>query len=102
MTAADEVPGRPPRRRRSDAQANHERLLHVAEEFFAARGLDASLRVLAEEAHVGIGTLYRNFPSRLDLVRALRDRILADLKAGKTIPGASLLRGLPFLVVNRK
>jgi hypothetical protein len=34
--------------------------------------------------------------------RPLRDRILADLKAGQTIPGASLLRGLPFLVVNRK
>lgn len=79
MTAADEVPGRPPRRRRSDAQANHERLLQVAEEFFAARGLDASLRVLAEEAQVGIGTLYRNFPSRLDLVRALRDRILPEM-----------------------
>jgi hypothetical protein len=34
--------------------------------------------------------------------RPLRDRLLADLKAGQTIPGASLLRGLPFLVVNRK
>ena len=34
--------------------------------------------------------------------RPLRDRILADLKAGRTIAGASLLRGLPFLVVNRK
>jgi Siphovirus Gp157 len=34
--------------------------------------------------------------------RPLRDRILAALKAGQTIPGASLLRGLPFLVVNRK
>jgi hypothetical protein len=32
----------------------------------------------------------------------LRDRILADLKAGKIVPGAHLLRGLPFLVVNRK
>ncbi len=34
--------------------------------------------------------------------RPLRDRLLAALKAGHTIPGASLLRGLPFLVVNRK
>jgi hypothetical protein len=34
--------------------------------------------------------------------RPLRDRILADLKAGKTVSGARLLRGLPFLVVNRK
>jgi Siphovirus Gp157 len=34
--------------------------------------------------------------------KPLRDRILADLKAGKSVPGASLLRGLPFLVVNRK
>jgi hypothetical protein len=34
--------------------------------------------------------------------RPLRDRLLAALKAGHTIPGASLLRGLPFLDVNRK
>ncbi len=34
--------------------------------------------------------------------RKLADRLLAALKAGQTIPGASLLRGLPFLVVNRK
>ena len=68
-----------PRRRRSDARANHERLLDVAEGFFAARGLDASLRVLAAEAGVGIGTLYRNFPSRLELVRALHERLLPEM-----------------------
>jgi AcrR family transcriptional regulator len=67
------------RRRRSDARANHEKLLDAAEQFFATQGLDASLRLLADEAGVGIGTLYRNFPSRLDLVRALRDRILPEM-----------------------
>jgi hypothetical protein len=34
--------------------------------------------------------------------RPLKERILAGLKAGQTIPGAKLLRGLPFLVINRK
>ncbi|MFG2949232.1 TetR/AcrR family transcriptional regulator [Streptomyces adustus] len=55
---------------RSDAQANHDRLLEVAARAFAQQGADASLKAIAAEAGVGIGTLYRRFPAREDLVEA--------------------------------
>lgn len=55
---------------RSDAQANHERLLEVAASIFAREGADTSLKAIAAEAGVGIGTLYRRFPRRDDLIEA--------------------------------
>jgi AcrR family transcriptional regulator len=55
---------------RADAQANHERLLQVAARVFARDGAAASLKSVAAEAGVGIGTLYRRFPTREDLVEA--------------------------------
>ncbi|MCL1869382.1 MAG: TetR/AcrR family transcriptional regulator [Promicromonosporaceae bacterium] len=56
---------------RADAQANHERLLEVAAQAFAhAGGADVSLKAIAAEAGVGIGTLYRRFPTREDLIEA--------------------------------
>ncbi|WP_158862487.1 TetR/AcrR family transcriptional regulator [Leifsonia sp. AG29] len=60
-----------PRRLRSDAQANQERLLEVAAAAFAADGPEASLKAIAGEAGVGIGTLYRRFPTREDLIEAV-------------------------------
>lgn len=59
-----------PRSLRADAQANHDRLLEVAARAFAEHGADASLKAIAAEAGVGIGTLYRRFPAREDLVEA--------------------------------
>lgn len=55
---------------RSDAQANRDRLLEVAAHSFARDGADASLKAIAAEAGVGIGTLYRRFPTREDLIEA--------------------------------
>jgi AcrR family transcriptional regulator len=55
---------------RADAQANYDRLLEVAARAFAAAGADASLKAIAAEAGVGIGTLYRRFPAREDLIEA--------------------------------
>lgn len=55
---------------RADAQANHDRLLEVAARAFARDGADASLKAIAAEAGVGIGTLYRRFPAREDLIEA--------------------------------
>jgi AcrR family transcriptional regulator len=55
---------------RADARANHERLLEVAARMFAREGADASLKAIAAEAGVGIGTLYRRFPTREDLIEA--------------------------------
>ncbi|TMV47928.1 TetR/AcrR family transcriptional regulator, partial [Thioclava sp. BHET1] len=55
---------------RSDAQRNRDRLLGVAAEVFAERGTQASLEEIARRADVGIGTLYRHFPSRDHLIAA--------------------------------
>ena len=56
---------------RADAQANHDRLLEVAAAAFARSGADTSLKAIAAEAGVGIGTLYRRFPTREDLIEAV-------------------------------
>lgn len=61
---------------RKDAVANRERLLLGAEEYFADLGIDAPLHGLADKVGVGIGTVYRNFPTHADLIRALFDRIV--------------------------
>lgn len=60
-----------PKHLRADAQRNRERLLTVAREVFAEKGVDAPLEEIARRAGVGIGTLYRHFPTRLDLVGAI-------------------------------
>jgi AcrR family transcriptional regulator len=56
---------------RADAQQNQERLLAVAAKAFADEGTGASLKAIAKEAGVGIGTLYRRFPTRETLVEAV-------------------------------
>jgi AcrR family transcriptional regulator len=55
---------------RADARQNHARLLTAASEAFAEKGVDAPLEDIARRAGVGIGTLYRHFPTRLDLQAA--------------------------------
>lgn len=60
-----------PRRMRADAQRSIELLLAAAKAVFASSGVDAPVREIAERAGVGIGTLYRNFPERADLVAAV-------------------------------
>lgn len=55
---------------RADAQRNRERILTAAEEVFLERGADASLEDVAKRAGVGIGTLYRRFPTREELLAA--------------------------------
>jgi AcrR family transcriptional regulator len=56
---------------RADAQLNHDRLLEAAAQAFARDGADTSLKAIAKEAGVGIGTLYRRFPARDDLIEAV-------------------------------
>jgi len=53
---------------RADAQRSTDALLDAAKKVFAASGVDAPVREVAEAAGVGIGTVYRNFPKRADLV----------------------------------
>jgi AcrR family transcriptional regulator len=56
--------------KRADARRNREKLLAAAVELFATVGTDVSLDAVAKRAGVGIGTLYRNFPTREALVEA--------------------------------
>ncbi|GAA0621950.1 TetR/AcrR family transcriptional regulator [Kribbella sandramycini] len=59
------------RPQRADARRNFDALLSAAREAFAEKGVDASLEDIARRAGVGIGTLYRNFPTRQDLLSAV-------------------------------
>ncbi len=56
---------------RADAQRNTDALLKAALAVFATSGVDAPVREIAEKAGVGVGTLYRHFPQRADLVAAV-------------------------------
>ncbi len=56
---------------RADAARNRGKLIEVATRMFTAQGVDVSLEDVAREAGVGIGTLYRHFPTRCDLVLAV-------------------------------
>src|SRR5436189_2147271 len=60
----------PVRKLRADAVRNRERVLEAAKAVFSAGGADASLEAVAKRAGVGIGTLYRHFPTREALLEA--------------------------------
>ncbi|CAJ0821507.1 hypothetical protein LMG18101_04648 [Ralstonia flaminis] len=68
---AEKITSRKPR---ADAERNRQRLLDVAKAAFAQKGVSASLEDIAREAGLGIGTLYRHFPTR----EALIDEIYRD------------------------
>lgn len=55
-------------RLRRDAALNRERIIEAAQEVFCESGLDAPIENIAERAGVGVGTLYRRFPTRADLI----------------------------------
>src|SRR5437763_15723704 len=61
---------------RADAERNRERILAAAREAFAEDGLDVGLHEIAKRAGVGVGTVYRRFPEKEQLIEALfHDRI---------------------------
>ncbi|QMV18315.1 TetR family transcriptional regulator [Granulicella sp. 5B5] len=60
-----------PRPKRADAQRKMAALLKAAMEVFATSGVDAPVREIAERAGVGLGTVYRHFPQRSDLIAAV-------------------------------
>jgi AcrR family transcriptional regulator len=60
-----------PRKPRTDAQRNRERILEIAKESFRRSGANASLDDIAKDAGVGPGTLYRHFPTRDALIEAV-------------------------------
>jgi AcrR family transcriptional regulator len=72
MTSAETVPGViPPRPLRADARRNYEKLIAAARVAFTEDGASASLDNIARRANVGIGTLYRHFPTRQALLEAV-------------------------------
>ncbi|MFG1706738.1 TetR/AcrR family transcriptional regulator [Nonomuraea sp. M3C6] len=71
---------------RADARRNYERLVETARDAFAERGTEASLEDIAKAAGVGIGTLYRHFPTRQALLReVLREGMLAIRGKGEEL-----------------
>ena len=83
---------------RADAQRKMGALLQAATEVFQESGVDAPVRAIAERAGVGLGTVYRHFPQRSDLIKAVfqsRVDACADAApelAGKYEPGEALAR----------
>ena len=81
---------------RADAQRNTDALLEAAKAVFASSGVSAPVREIAEKAGVGIGTVYRHFPQRYDLVAAVFRRDIdacadaAPVFAAQHPPGESL------------
>jgi AcrR family transcriptional regulator len=97
--------------KRADAQRNIEALLKAAMAVFAKSGVDAPVRDIAEKAGVGVGTVYRHFPQRSDLIVAVFQQEVdacadaAPALAAKHPPGEALSlwlhRFLDFITAKR-
>lgn len=90
---------------RADAARNRARVLEVAYETFAAEGLGVPIDEIARRAGVGAGTVYRHFPTKEDLYRAvIEDRINRIVDDGRTLlasadPGEALYTFLRSMVL---
>lgn len=106
MDASGTAAGSPARPLRADARRNYDRLLATAATAFSEHGPDASLEEIARQAGVGIGTLYRHFPTRAALleasyvgqIEALCDQ--ARERAQHPSPGAALAEWLHILAAH--
>jgi AcrR family transcriptional regulator len=108
MTAAAHTPKRGPKRAsrplRADAERNRLRLLDVAQEVFAEEGLDVPIDAIARRAGLGVGTLYRHFPTKEALFEAIVVGRIAELaghaRAAASAPdaGAALFAFLERMV----
>jgi AcrR family transcriptional regulator len=89
---------------RADARRNLDALLRAAMATFAESGVDAPVREIAERAGVGVGTVYRHFPQRSDLIIAVLQReVDACVEAAETLaatrePGDALAAWMQRLV----
>jgi AcrR family transcriptional regulator len=93
------------RKPRADAQQNRERILEAAKEAFKKSGANASLDGIAKQAGVGPGTLYRHFPSREELLKAVyrteaEKLAAAEQKFAETLPPVEALRAWMLLFVD--
>ena len=105
MSGIDEQTGRATARKRADAQRNEQALLDAAAAVFVASGVDAPVRDIAAAAGVGMGTIYRHFPTRADLIIAVyRHQVEACAAAGPALlessgsPHAALTRWVDLFV----
>ncbi|MFC1419040.1 TetR/AcrR family transcriptional regulator [Streptacidiphilus cavernicola] len=79
-------PGPAAPRQRADARRNKEALLEAAAAAFVSSGVHAPVRDIATRAGVGVGTIYRHFPTRADLIVAVyRHQVEACVEAGPTL-----------------
>jgi AcrR family transcriptional regulator len=79
---------RPQRPQRADARANHDKLVAAARALFSEKGTSAPLEDVAARAGVGIGTLYRHFPTRQALLEAVYvDEVEAMAQAADDLAG---------------
>ncbi|MGW9359816.1 TetR/AcrR family transcriptional regulator [Streptomyces diastaticus] len=99
MPGASESKGASARSTRADAVRNRQVLLDAAAEVFVASGVDAPIREIAAKAGFGMGTVYRHFPTRADLVVAVyRHQVEACAEAGPALLAAA---GSPFTALHR-
>jgi AcrR family transcriptional regulator len=77
-------------RKRADARRNEQTLLQAAADVFVTSGVQAPVRDIAAEAGVGMGTIYRHFPTRADLIIAVyRHQVDACAEAGPALLASS-------------
>ena len=91
------VPAKPPRKPRADRVRNRERVVAAAKAVFAAGGPAGSLEAVARQAGVGVGTLYRHFPTRQALFEAVYRHEVEQLvelaeQLGTDLPALEALR----------
>src|SRR4051812_48709027 len=93
LMASEETAGRPLRK---DAERNRERLLTAASEVFAQRGLDVTMHDIAAHAGVGVGTAYRRFANKQEVIEALFEQRLAKVAtlADQALKDPDAWRGL--------
>ncbi|MFD4870038.1 TetR/AcrR family transcriptional regulator [Streptomyces sp. NPDC058412] len=86
MNDSGQSPGSSANSKRKDARRNQQTLLEAAAAAFVASGVEAPVRDIAARAGVGIGTIYRHFPTRADLVIAVfRHQVDACAEAGPAL-----------------
>ena len=86
MSDGDAGAGQAARSKRADARRNEKTLLDAAAAVFVASGVDAPVRDIAAKAGVGLGTIYRHFPTRAELVIAVyRHQVDACAEAGPAL-----------------
>ncbi len=90
MTNIDGRAGQTARRKRADARRNERTLLDAAAAVFVTSGVEAPVRDIAAKAGVGMGTIYRHFPTRADLIVAVyRHQVEACAEAGPALLAGS-------------